>query len=75
MSCARLDYLQCLKLIIKVMCTNLFWLIFHRHDLILEKEKNREKKEKNILTWKQSTQRRIQNPVENLWWSFFYVDL
>ena len=41
MSCARLNYLQCLKLIIKTTCINHVWLIFHRHDLILEKERKR----------------------------------
>ena len=35
---ARLDYLQCL-LVIKTMFTNPVWLIFHRHNLILDKEK------------------------------------
>ena len=37
MSCIRLAYLQCLMLIIKTMCTDHVWLIFDRHDLILEK--------------------------------------
>ena len=41
MSCARLGYLQCLKLVIKKMCINPFWLIFHRQDLILKKERKR----------------------------------
>ena len=36
---ARLDYLQCLKFVIKTVCINPVWLIFHRHDLILEKER------------------------------------
>ena len=63
---ARLDYLQCLKLIIKTMCINPVWLIFHLHDLILEKErKMMKKKEKDIITWKHSTQTRIQNPIEH----------
>ena len=41
MSCARLDYLQCLMLIIKTMSTNPVWLIFDRHELILEKERKK----------------------------------
>ena len=42
----------CLKLIIKTMFINPVWLIFHRHNLILEKEKKRWKKDKYIITWK-----------------------
>ena len=41
MSCARLDYLKCLKLMIKAMCTNLVWFIFLCYNLILEKERKR----------------------------------
>ena len=48
MSCARLEYLQCLKPIIKAMCINPVWLIFHRDDLILEKEGKRRKKKRKI---------------------------
>ena len=55
MSCAKLSYLQCWKLIIKIMSTNLVWLIFHRRDLILQK-KREIKKDKDILTWKLSIQ-------------------
>ena len=55
MSCAKLSYLQCLKIIIKIMSTNLVWLIFHRRDLILQK-KREIKKDKDILTWKLSIQ-------------------
>ena len=29
------------------------------------------KEEKDIITWEQSTQRRIQNPVEHQQWSSF----
>ena len=39
--CARLEYLQCLKLTDKTMCINPVWLIFLCHDLILEKERKR----------------------------------
>ena len=42
MSCARIDYLHCLNLFINTMCTNPVWLIFHRHNLILEKERKRD---------------------------------
>ena len=49
MSYARLDYLQCLMLIIKTMSTNPVWLIFHRHDLILEKERKKKKKKMQKL--------------------------
>ena len=50
MSCARLDYLQCLKLIIKTMSINPVWLSFHRQDLILEKRKKKmKKKDKYII--------------------------
>ena len=66
MICTRLDYLQCLKLIIKKMRINPVWLIFHCHNLILEKERKRWKKDKYIITWKQSTQRPIQFTVEHL---------
>ena len=38
---ARLDYLQCLKFVIKTVCISPVWLIFHRHDLILEKQRER----------------------------------
>ena len=38
MWCSRLNYLQCL-LVVKTMRTNPVWLIFHRHDTILEKER------------------------------------
>ena len=41
MNYTRLDYLQCFKLIIKAMSINPVWLIFQRHDLILEKERKR----------------------------------
>ena len=43
-SCARLEYLQCLKLTNKTMCINPVWLIFLCHDLILEKERKRWKR-------------------------------
>ena len=45
---ARLDHLQCL-LVIKTMCTNPVWLIFHRHDLILEKERKIQKRKTYCL--------------------------
>ena len=35
---ARLEYLQCL-LVIKTICSNTVWLVFHRRDLILDKER------------------------------------
>ena len=43
---ARLEYLQCL-LVIKTICANTVWLVFHRHYLILDKER-KYKKEKYI---------------------------
>ena len=48
------------------MCANPVWLVFHYHDVILKKKKENDKKEKDILTWKQATKRRIQNPIEHL---------
>ena len=35
---ARLDYLQCL-LVFKTVSTNPVWLIFHLHDLVLDKDR------------------------------------
>ena len=46
MGYARLEFLQCLKLVIKTMCTSLVWLVFHRHYLILVKKKEKAKKRK-----------------------------
>ena len=53
------------------MCTNLVWLIFHRHDLILGKERKKINKKKDILTWKQSTKRHNLNLVEHVQLSIF----
>ena len=50
MSCARLDYLQCLKLIIKIMCINP--VSFSPSRFYFRKRKKKTKKEKDIITWK-----------------------
>ena len=56
MSCARLNYLQCLKLIIKTTCYQSCLVNFSPSRFNFRKRKKKIKKEKDIITWKQSTQ-------------------
>ena len=49
MRCVRLDYLQCF-LVIRTMCTDTVWIIFHHHDLILDTEKYKNERYINLET-------------------------